>query len=80
MSKKQQAHSLIEQLDPGQLTVAVHLLEVMVRDDDELSEEDRLAVAASREYFLKGNEGYSIEQIAAEGGLTLEQILNHKAS
>jgi hypothetical protein len=56
------------------------LLEVMIEDgDDEISEEDRHAVAASRKYFLENPEGgISFEQMAAECGLTVDQIRSHK--
>lgn len=78
MSDKQHAYTLLDQLGPGQIAAVVHLLEVMVQrddqNDDELSEADRRAVAASREYFAKGDEGLSFEQIVAEGGFTMEQV------
>ena len=68
------AHELLGQLNPGKLAAVVHLLEVMVHDDDDLTEEDRRAVAASREYFRKGGEGISFEQVVADCGFTMEQI------
>jgi hypothetical protein len=61
---RQHAHQLLDQLGPGQIAAVVHLLEVMVHEEDDLSEEDRRAVAASREYFRKGGEGLSLEQVA----------------
>jgi len=49
---KQHVDELLEQLSPDQVAAVVQLLEVMVESDDEpLTEEDRRAVAASREYF-----------------------------
>jgi hypothetical protein len=73
--KKQHAHELVEQLAPEKLSAVVGLLEVMIHDDDEeLTEEDRRAVAASREYFGKGGLGISFEQVVAECGLTMDQI------
>jgi hypothetical protein len=74
LESKQHAHELIEQLAPGQLSVVVRLLEVMVHDDDELTEEDEQAVAASREYFKQGGKGLSLEQLAAECGLPMDEI------
>jgi hypothetical protein len=71
------AHELLGQLNPGKLAAVVHLLEVMVHDEDdeeELSEEDRRAIAASREYFRQGGQGISLEQVVADCGFTLEQI------
>ncbi len=80
MSDKQHAHELIERLGPGQIAAVVHLLEVMIQDDDEtLTEEDRRAVAASREYFRTGGDGLSFEQAVAESGFTMEQIRNSKS-
>ena len=46
----------------------------MIHDDDELSEDDRRAVTASREYFRQGGEGLSFEQVVAECGFTMDQI------
>jgi hypothetical protein len=47
----------------------------MLHDDsDELTEEDRRAVAASREYFREGGKGISFEQVVAECGFTMDQI------
>jgi hypothetical protein len=46
----------------------------------ELTEEDRRAIAASREYFQQNPEGgLTFEQVAAECGLTMDQIPKHKA-
>jgi len=70
------AHELLGQLQPGQLAAVVQLLEVIVRDDeDELTDEDRRAIAASREYFRKNPDGgISFEQIVNDLGFTLEQV------
>jgi len=77
---RQHIHELIDQLGPSQLAAVGHLLEVMVHeDDDELTEEDRRAVAASREYFRKGAEGVPFEQVVAECGFTMDQIRGSKA-
>ena len=78
------AHELLGQLGPSQLAVVVQLLEVMLHDDEdedeELSEEDSLAVAASREYFRQGGEGLSFEQVVAECGFTMDQIRGSKGN
>ena len=74
---KRQAHDLIGQLNPGKLAAVVHLLEVMVHDEDEeeeLTEEDRRALRASDEYFRNGGQGIPFEQVVAECGFTMEQI------
>jgi hypothetical protein len=75
MSHKQQAYALIDQLGPGQLAAVVQLLETMVYDDDALTEEDRHAVAASREYFRQNPQGgVRFEQVAADLGFTMDQV------
>lgn len=81
-SLESKAHELLGHLGPNQLAVVVQLLEVMIHDDDgdeELTEEDRRAVAASREYFRQGGEGLSFEQVVAECGFTMDQVLGHKS-
>jgi hypothetical protein len=75
---RQHVHDLIDQLPPTQLTAVEGLLEAMINDDDELTEEDRRAVAASREYFQKGGTGIPFEQVVADLGFTLDQVRRHK--
>jgi len=61
---RQQAHQLLDELGSVQFEAVAKLLEVMVREDEELTEEDRRAVAASREYFRQNPEGsLSLEQL-----------------
>jgi hypothetical protein len=76
MPDKQQAHNLIDQLAPAQLAAVVHLLETMVRDeDDKLTEADEQAVAASREYFRQNpGGGVPFEQVVADLGFTMDEI------
>jgi hypothetical protein len=74
---RQQAHKLLDQLGPAQFNAIVKLLEVMIggEDDEELTEEDRRAVAASRDYFRQNPEGgIPFEQVVAECGLTMDQV------
>lgn len=68
------AHALLDLLPPAKLNAVHSLLEVMIDEDDGLSEEDRRAIATSREYFRQGGEGISFEQVLAECGFTMEQI------
>ena len=69
------AHELLGQLGPSQLAAVVQLLQVMIHEDEEeLTEEDRRAVAASREYFRNGGEGLTFEQVVAECGFTIDEI------
>lgn len=69
-------HELLDQLEPGKLEAVVRLLECMVDDDvedEEISAGEEAAVARSKQWF-EGNEGIPIEQVAAELGLTMDQI------
>lgn len=69
------AHELLGQLGPNQLAAVVQLLQVMIHEDEEeLTEEDRRAVAASREYFRNGGQGLTFEQVVAECGFTMDEI------
>jgi hypothetical protein len=80
LSHKQQAYALIDQLGPGQLAAIVQLLETMVYDEDEaLTDEDRQAVAASREYFRQNPQGgVPFEQVVSDLGFTMDQIRGRK--
>ena len=73
---KQLAHELLDQLAPGQLAAVVHLLEVMIDDEeDELTEEDRQAIRSSREYFRENPDGgLSFEDMVAGCGFTMDQV------
>jgi len=76
---RQHVHELIDQLPPTQLSAVAGLLEAMIHDeDDDLTEEDRRAVAASREYFRKGGAGISFEQVVADLGFTMDHVRGHK--
>ena len=78
---RQQAHQLLDQLGPTQFDAIAKLLEVMIReeDDEELTEEDRRAVAASRDYFRQNPEGgIPFEQVVAECGFTMDQVRRHQ--
>ena len=76
---KQHAHQLLHQLGLGQIDAVVKLLEVMIHDDDdELSEKDCRAVAASREHFDKGGEGFPFEQFVADPGFTMDEVHSPK--
>ena len=73
---KQYAHELLDQLGPGKLAAVVHLLEVMIDDEeDELTEEDRQAIRSSRQYFRENpNGGLSFEDMVSGSGFTMDQI------
>ena len=72
---------MLDQLSPAQLDAIAKLLEVMVREDDdeELTVEDRRAVAASRDYFRQNPEGgIPFEQVVADCGFTMDQVRRHQ--
>jgi hypothetical protein len=75
------AHELLGQLGPGKLAAVVHLLEVMIDDDnpdEALTEEDRRALRASDQYFGQGGEGIPFEQVVADLGFSMEQIRGNR--
>jgi hypothetical protein len=71
LSDKQHAVELLNQLGPGQLAAVVHLLEVMVDDDDTLSPAEAKAIAEADEWS-KHNQSIPHEQVLAEFGLTMD--------
>ena len=75
-------NELIGQLGPGKLAAVVHLLEAMTQDEDdegdELTGDDRRAIAASREYFRNEGQGLSFAQAVAECGVNMDQFLSLK--
>ena len=78
---KQHAHQLLDQLGPGQFEAILKPLEVMIYDDgeEELTEEDQRAIAASREYFRQNPDGgISFEQVVADCGFTMDQVRQHR--
>ena len=80
MTDKQHVVELLDRLEPTQVAAVVQLLEVMIREDgDEVTEQDRQAIAASLEYFRKGGEGVPYEQVVADLGFTMDQIRSHKS-
>lgn len=68
------AHELIGQLNAGKLAAVVHLLEVMVHDED-IDERDTLSPAeanaiAEADEWSKNNAPIPHEQVLAEFGLS----------
>lgn len=76
--ERQQVHSLVDLLAPARLGEVRDLLEAMVEKDhceqEDLTEQDRLALRASDEYFRNGGTGIPFEQVVADLGFTMEQI------
>ena len=74
------AHELLGQFGPGKLAPVIHLLEVMIDDDEEeLTEEDRHALRVSDEYFRNGGQGIPFEQVVADLGFTMDQFRGSKS-
>jgi hypothetical protein len=71
---------LLDQLSPAQFDAVANLIEVMIGEDgEELTEEDRRAVAASRDYFQQNPDGgIPFEQVVAGCGLTMDQVRQHQ--
>ena len=80
--ERQQAQALLDRLSAEKLSAVRSLLEVLVddEDDEELTEEDRRAIAASRDYFEKGGQGISFEQVVADLGFTVDQVRGNKGN
>ena len=81
---KQQAYELIDRMAPGQVSVVVSLLKIILDpvtraianapfEDEEISEEEKRAVAASKAW-LKDHEPIANEEVLAEFGLTAEDF------
>ena len=69
------AHELLSQLNPGKLAAVVHLLEVMIHDDeiedsDTLSPAEAKAIAEADEWS-KHNQPIPHEEVLAEFGLSM---------
>ena len=86
--ERQQAHAYLDRLPPAQLSAVRSLLESILdpvsraltnapMEDEEISEEEKQAVSQSRKWF-KHNEGTPFEDVVAECGFTMDQILNYK--
>lgn len=81
---KQQAHELIDRMAPGQLAAVVGLMKIVLDpvdraianvpfEDEEISEEEIRAVAASKAW-LKDHDPIPNEEVLAEFGLTAEDF------
>jgi hypothetical protein len=69
------AHELLGQLNPGKLAAVVHLLEVMVHDED-IEDSDTLSPAeakaiAEADEWSKHNQPIPHEEVLAELGLSM---------
>ena len=72
---RQHAHQLVEQLGPGQLAAVVHLLEVMIQDEEPVTEQDRRRFQEGKAWFAeRGGTGIPMEDVLAEFGLKREDF------
>ena len=67
--ERQQAHTLLDLLPAAKVGAVRGLLEVMVDDDEELSEEDHAAIQAGLASLDKGR-SVPMETVLADFGLT----------
>jgi hypothetical protein len=71
------AHELIGQLNtkPEKLAAVVHLLEVMVDEEEEpITEEDRRRFQEGQAFFANSGKGIPMEDVLADFGLKLEDF------
>jgi hypothetical protein len=69
------AHELLGQLNPGKLAAVVHLLEVMVHDEELVTEEDRRRFHEGEAWFAqRGGQGIPMEDVLGEFGLKPEDF------
>ncbi|MBY0505465.1 MAG: hypothetical protein K2X03_16245 [Bryobacteraceae bacterium] len=68
-----QAHALLDQLPLAKVGAVRSLLEVMVDDDEELTEEDRLAIAEGLD-SLEKHGTVSMEEVLSDFGLTMADL------
>jgi hypothetical protein len=67
------AHELLGHLGPDKLAAVVHLLEVMVEEEEPITEEDRRRFRAGEAFFASGK-GIPMEELLAEFGLKPEDF------
>jgi len=72
---RQHAHELVEQLGPGQLAAVVHLLQVMLQDEESVTDEDRRRFHQGQAWFAEhGGKGIPMEDVLGEFGLKPEDF------
>lgn len=69
------AHELLGHLGPGKLAAVVHLLEVMVEEEESVTDEDRRRFHEGQAWFAqRGGKGTSMEDVLAEFGMKPEDF------
>ncbi len=71
--ERQQAHKLLDLLPPAKLGTVRSLLEIMIDEDDELTDQDRAAIQAGLSSLDK-NGCASMEDVLSDLGLTLAEF------
>jgi hypothetical protein len=71
--ERQQAHRLLDLLPPAKLGTVRSLLEVIIDDDDELTEDDRAAIQAGLS-SLDRSACASMEDVLADLGVTVAEF------
>jgi hypothetical protein len=75
---RQQVHALVDKLDAGKLDAVVRLLEVMIQDDEPVTDEDRRRFHEGQAQFTRRGKGIPMEEVLAEFGLKPEDFPLHK--
>lgn len=68
-----QAHALLDKLPPAKLCAVRSLLEVMLEDDEPVSDEDRRRFHEGQAFFDSGK-GIPMEDVLAEFGMKPEDF------
>ncbi len=69
------AHELLSRLGPNKLAAVVQLMEVMIHDDEPVTEEDRRRFHEGQAWFAeRGGKGISMEDVLSEFELTPEDF------
>jgi hypothetical protein len=68
-----QAHALLDQLPPAKLGAVRALLEVMLDDDEPVSDEDRRRFHEGQAFFASGK-GIPMDDVLAEFGMKPEDF------
>lgn len=71
--ERKQAHALLDQLPPAKLGAVRSLLEVMLDDDEQVSDEDRRRFHEGQAFFASGK-GIPMEDVLAEFGMKPEDF------
>ena len=68
------AHELLGHLAPGKLAAVVHLLEVMVEEEEPVTDEDRRRFHEGQAFLAKGGKGTPMDDVLAEFGMKPEDF------